>query len=750
MGPKVSNPTSARRVTRSRNATSHPGLIDRGSSRRTATEVAAEKEAKKAHQEATVKAKKKREHTLSEIELQMKENENKQHWRYDDLISKAKVQELEDVVPEPQPTSQLQARSVKLKRKRTPVPEVPTTEEESSEGEPLTPSPNDNRSSPLSECESDNNQGDACTEKTPKPPKKKIKSGKPDVHSRDDGEEIAVDDAMDTEDEIYYGDEQSQAGGQSASTPRSSTATSQKSSRVANWASAFFSSGLKTPVPHKGPTTANGQQLVRAAAVSVTPCMLPPTAKAGSVKPKPRPKGKGKGTVRKGDQEATDRTTTNVKQEPVSDGEMIEERGYIETDDETSEALAAKGSPIKHGARLTSAALVKCEPVDLATPGKIKKAGASKRSAEPPRVSSKRDKDSRAASKKARSRGVSKEKPIEIDDSDDDGAEKSATTATVKSRAAPKNSDLPSAAHTHNAWRTKFIPTFLKALGTREDPWGISDRQTIGILQPIWDAIYGEDVPWTIEVNDAVHSLATQRMYEWRCAFGHAAMGTYEAFFDACPTEFPDVEARKEFCLRIIRGGRLFFEDPEGSENTGLYRSPFVIAGLAGHMDVIQGAVAVPDLFPSAVDEYPYGAIGMAAAGAYRVALLWCLRKLAYDSKGNVYAIKSLNNNTGKWSNKDSSFSITNFGGKAIQCSKSARKLSTQSLGKIMEAALTVAGMEPARPAAEMPVELQLGTDFDFAMLVEVPFYLAHFGYKANMSATYPRTSLAVYSAQTR
>ncbi|KAI0669300.1 hypothetical protein C8Q78DRAFT_1080597 [Trametes maxima] len=53
-----------------------------------------------------------------------------------------------------------------------------------------------------------------------------------------------------------------------------------------------------------------------------------------------------------------------------------------------------------------------------------------------------------------------------------------------------------------------------------------------------------------------------------------------------------------------------------------------------------------------------------------------------------------------------------------------------------------MAGMEPAgHPAMEVLAELQLGTNFDFAMLIKVLFYLAHFGYMANMSATYPRTS---------
>ncbi|KAI0646735.1 hypothetical protein C8Q79DRAFT_925454 [Trametes meyenii] len=163
--------------------------------------------------------------------------------------------------------------------------------------------------------------------------------------------------------------------------------------------------------------------------------------------------------------------------------------------------------------------------------------------------------------------------------------------------------------------------------------------------------------------------------------------------------------------------------EPSDSDSKQSMRSNQL--GLTGHMDVIQGAVHVSSLFPSPVNEYPYGAIGMAAAGAYRVALLWCLRKLAYDSKGSVYAIKAFNNNTGKWSNKDSAFSISNFGRKAIQCSRSARKLSIESLDKLVEAALNLAHIETSQTPLHAPPELNIDLDFDFAMLTEVEFYLS-------------------------
>ncbi|KAI0644466.1 hypothetical protein C8Q79DRAFT_1011512 [Trametes meyenii] len=732
MSPSPSHSAPGRRVTRSGNSKSHPGLVDRPSSRCTPSEVAATKEAKKAEQEALAKSKKKKKADLAEIELQMKEMEKKQrqirqeHSKPKEIPGRGKKAAPEVQVPEP--VSQHEMRS-KSKRKRTPTAEITTTEEESSDEEPPTPSPNDNRSSPLSECGTDDDQGDTVAEKTPKLPKKKARSSGSNLPSRDG-----------TEGSIAGEDEQASNNAEDnlghalspRTAPRGSTATSQKSSRIANWASSFLSAALSTLVPRKVQVSATSDSqpsLARTAAVSATPCMLPPT-RNDREKPKPRPKGKGKKPERTVEEEVDDRAI-EVKREPVSDREM-EERGYVETDDEALEALAAKRSPIKHGARLTSEAIVKCEPVDLATPGKPKKASASKRPTEPksaPATSVDKGLHTSKKSSSQRWAGSSKDKPIEIDYDDNnrgvDSSRASTATGQSKSRSAPRNSDLPDGAHRHNAWRAKFVPTFLKALGVLEDPWGVSDKRLLKILQEIWDAVYGNEIPLVVEINDAIHSLATQRMYEWRCAFGHTAMGTFESFFDACPADFPDTDARRDFCFRILQGGRVFFKDPEGEEKEGLYRSPFVLPGIAAHMDVIQGAVHIPALFPSPIDEYPYGAIGMAAAGAYRVALLWCLRKLAYDSKGNVYAIKALNNNTGKWSNKDSAFSISNFGGKAIQCSRSARKLSIKSLDKLVEESLNLAHIDTSQAPLHAPPELSIDVDFDFAMLTEVLLHLS-------------------------
>ncbi len=121
-------------------------------------------------------------------------------------------------------------------------------------------------------------------------------------------------------------------------------------------------------------------------------------------------------------------------------------------------------------------------------------------------------------------------------------------------------------------------------------------------------------------------------MYEWRGGFGSTGLRGYERFFRALPREFSDAVARAKFCKKILPGGRLFFEVPDGNDNKvcvlsscpghspliicqGLYRSPFVIAPLANHLEMIQDAIDIPGLYKTDADEYPCGAIGLAAAG---------------------------------------------------------------------------------------------------------------------------------------
>ncbi|KAL7278554.1 hypothetical protein ACG7TL_007553 [Trametes sanguinea] len=403
---------------------------------------------------------------------------------------------------------------------------------------------------------------------------------------------------------------------------------------------------------------------------------------------------------------------------------VVLEGGFIGSEDEGEEALAAKSSPVKGGARSTSSALVQCEDVDLATPGKPKKRGSAKGSSSgvsgASTSSTKTTNTSLSVASKASLGGGSQEGAIEFedkgdndnnndgdndgdndddddDDDDNDDARSAVTNTTAKSRSAPKNADLPAGAHDRSKWRLQFIPTVLRILGAHEDPWNLSDKVMVKLLQKVWDSVYGEAIPHRVRVNDAVHALSTQRVYEWRSAFGHAALRAFESFFESRSKLFPDPDACRQFCAKILDNCRLFYKNPEEEARRGLYRSPFIISAMATHMSAIHGAVQDASLYGSIEEQYPYGAIGLAAAAVYRVATLWQAWKINYGKTGRAVIIKTVNIYSGKLSSKDTDFSSANFSTTTSDCARSARNLPAASLDRIVEAASIAAQLPSAR-----------------------------------------------------
>ncbi|KAJ2961816.1 hypothetical protein NUW54_g14368 [Trametes sanguinea] len=205
-------------------------------------------------------------------------------------------------------------------------------------------------------------------------------------------------------------------------------------------------------------------------------------------------------------------------------------------EDEESEALAAKASPVKGGVRSTSSALVRA--------GSIKTVESL----------------SITSNKTSLSSGSHAE-PIQIDDNDD--GQSVVTNTTGKGRSAPKNADLPASAHNRSKWGLQFIPTLLRILGTHDDPWNLPDKTMVQLLQRVWDAVYRDQLSYTVRVNDAVHALSAQRIYEWWSAFGHAAFRVFESSFEARSERFRDSEACRKFCCHILANCRLFYENPE-------------------------------------------------------------------------------------------------------------------------------------------------------------------------------------------
>jgi len=109
------------------------------------------------------------------------------------------------------------------------------------------------------------------------------------------------------------------------------------------------------------------------------------------------------------------------------------------------------------------------------------------------------------------------------------------------------NVDLPAKCQEHNIWRGKLIPTYIQYMSCNDTVWGMKDGNATAILQAIWDYLYGARIPMQIVSMGPVFGIvrsfhivdtliqhlsqADQRLCEWRCTFGSAALMIVNTFF---------------------------------------------------------------------------------------------------------------------------------------------------------------------------------------------------------------------------
>lgn len=80
----------------------------------------------------------------------------------------------------------------------------------------------------------------------------------------------------------------------------------------------------------------------------------------------------------------------------------------------------------------------------------------------------------------------------------------------TKFRREAKVSDLPDAARVDDAWTRVFLPTLLRYLGARSDPWFWQRSFAVSTLQAIWAAVYGEDLPFPLAMTDSILALVSR------------------------------------------------------------------------------------------------------------------------------------------------------------------------------------------------------------------------------------------------
>ncbi|CDO77933.1 hypothetical protein BN946_scf184878.g1 [Trametes cinnabarina] len=770
--------------TRSSNSENHPGIVDAPNPRLSHDQVKAAKAAKEAEGIKCKLRDRKREETLAKKEIEMEAEEK--------VICQSREKHsgsAERAAGKQKQKTKASSTNKSFKRKSKDDEPQESLDEAASQSDAPTPSPYVTQTDSESESElsepiggwSSSEDGIAI-EETPKPPKKKAKKATDKVKESLRQRVEAVKTGL-AEFDVDMADAVSEPSPSLAhpfvppssllhpnpppsnrlhlnSTPR------RNCSRISAWAAGMTKSTATTPLTAK-PRTTLGTHTIAVPPTPYAAALVEKKGKKGDThkleadaarsNDRDHPKGVAKAAVK------VRPRAVKVKAEPVSNAEVVEQ-GFVGMEDEGMEAAAAEASPVKNGVRKTSEAIVRAQDVDLTSPTKPKGAakGAMKRVLS---VSSTATASSSAAFSESGSQGKVRSlfldvlkcpttivaKPIQLD-LDDLSSERSSKKSSMgKSHVLPRNGSLPEGAHHNSLWKAKFLPTFIKALGTREDPWNVPDVEMVALLQSIWNAVYEDQPRHTVKVNDMVHALvrallisgfitltnseATQRMYEWRSAFSSAAKDSFESFFASLPADFPNIESRRQFCASI-KSGRVFFKDPKGSSKQvwatfaprflpsslihhwkGLYRSPFVIAALAVHMNAINGAIEVQGLYSTASDQYPYGAIGLAAAAAYRMCVLWDLGKLGYNDSGQLRLINDKDSISGKVKKKDTDFSSNNFSRTTSQCARSARKLQPASLDQIVDDTYVCAKL--AAPRCSTSNANTLDGEVNFEDLVE-------------------------------
>ncbi|OJT11159.1 hypothetical protein TRAPUB_12315 [Trametes pubescens] len=446
--------------TRPTNPTTRPGLVVAPKPRRRAGEAKKAKEEKKIAKERKEASARETKDKLANLEVEIVQQQQAQR--------QLRSQHSKDVKKDPQ-------KEVLAKRKCAPSPEVSETEDleksevdamdvEPPEQPTLVPcrrrrrqaTPVDDESSDLTDPEED----DEPVKKKPKAPKNALRLTVEAAKEKLKRATVPASTASAHSDSAFSAD----------------TATTKQQSRVHHWAA-----NVKMASPNSATTSSfSSNSVPRTLSIPATPYAA--EEKAVSTRTKGKKAAKEEGKMRE----------ARVKAEPGEDAANL---GYGATEDEAPEAEAAKISPLKNGERLTSTALVKCEPVDLSTPGRPKKARRTV-----PVQPTRTQPPAREGTKSTA--GSSHSSVIVIEDDGDDDEDFPQTTRAPRNTA--KNSDLPQCATANNTWRRVFIPTLLAWLGSLDNPWLSSDIITVATLRKIWDAVYGADSPYTIVANDRV------------------------------------------------------------------------------------------------------------------------------------------------------------------------------------------------------------------------------------------------------
>ncbi|KAF9224647.1 hypothetical protein BS17DRAFT_808271 [Gyrodon lividus] len=158
------------------------------------------------------------------------------------------------------------------------------------------------------------------------------------------------------------------------------------------------------------------------------------------------------------------------------------------------------------------------------------------------------------------------------------------------------NSHLPQGVRMDNQWHGTLIPTYAKWNRMLNICWGTKSSFEVEVLQLLWDVIYKHKVPASIQSDDLIHAVATQRIVEWRGRFASASILMIYSLINS-NERFNSPEGQSELANFWLEGNRFLFKDVTGDsvkDYKGMLKSPLILQIFAVHMHFIQGAMDIP------------------------------------------------------------------------------------------------------------------------------------------------------------
>ncbi|KAF8799192.1 hypothetical protein BYT27DRAFT_7318611, partial [Phlegmacium glaucopus] len=269
---------------------------------------------------------------------------------------------------------------------------------------------------------------------------------------------------------------------------------------------------------------------------------------------------------------------------------------------------------------------------------------------------------------------------------------------------------------------------YMAFVGQTGDPWDVPAKQSVRVMQNIWDTISGH--VYEIMASTAVYQKTVQRLSDsWHNVIGSTGIAVVLAFLNSQEDLRDSDEERQEFTMHYLKDLRFLYTNSDHNDRKkwrGLFCSPFILQTFAAHLAATESSMRVPGLHgPGKPTPAAIGGLGLSAASVERALTLVATGTLTVAmvraSKGKTLTLpRNLNLSSGKESTCQTSFSDAAWGNATCGYAISAHSLTNIKFDAIIQEAQEF--MKPTRTrnkTTEATDVIDVDEDDERALLID-------------------------------